>query len=142
MKHSYHPYDQIFFKKILNSIGIKSLLCKVSGGGKTYETPSECEVTQDAVLSPMLFSIYMCPFSQLAWSFRLGCQQYADDIQLYLTVVADWIPFLQLGRGLVSHGRMVKAKLTEVEFQYDGDFVAGERRMGVGFQLPARTSKA
>lgn len=37
--------------------------------------PLVCRAPRGTVLSPMLFHIYMCPFTQLVWSFELGCHQ-------------------------------------------------------------------
>lgn len=43
-------------------------------------------IPQGVILSLMLFNIYTHPLSQLVWSFRLGCHQYVDDIQLNLLI--------------------------------------------------------
>lgn len=36
------------------------------------------------VLSPVLLNVYMCPLTQWAQRFGLGCCQYSDDTQLHL----------------------------------------------------------
>ena len=54
------------------------------GEEKSRQYPLQCGVPQGAILSPMLFNVYMRPLTWLLQSFGLGCHQYADDTQLYL----------------------------------------------------------
>ena len=54
------------------------------GEEKSHQRPLQCGVPQGAILSPMLFNVYMHPLAQLVRGFGLGCHQYADDTQLYL----------------------------------------------------------
>lgn len=46
--------------------------------------PFVCRVPERTILFPMFLNIYMYPLARLVWRFGLGCQQYVDDIQLYL----------------------------------------------------------
>lgn len=41
-------------------------------------------ILHGAVLSLMLFNIYMHRLVHLIWGFGMGCHQYADDMQLHL----------------------------------------------------------
>ena len=54
------------------------------GEEKSRQHPLQCGVPQGAILSPMLFNVYMRPLAQLVRGFGLGCHQYTDDTQLYL----------------------------------------------------------
>uniref|UniRef100_A0A803TLI7 Reverse transcriptase domain-containing protein n=1 Tax=Anolis carolinensis TaxID=28377 RepID=A0A803TLI7_ANOCA len=47
-------------------------------------SPLLCGVPQGAILSPLLFNIYVRSLASLARSFGLDCYQYADDTQLLL----------------------------------------------------------
>uniref|UniRef100_A0A803TE10 Reverse transcriptase domain-containing protein n=1 Tax=Anolis carolinensis TaxID=28377 RepID=A0A803TE10_ANOCA len=47
-------------------------------------SPLLCGVPQGAILSPLLFNIYVRPLASLVRSFGLDCYQYADDTQLLL----------------------------------------------------------
>ena len=42
----------------------------------------------DSVLSPKFFNIYMKLMGEAVESFGVGCHQYADDTQLYLSFLS------------------------------------------------------
>lgn len=44
---------------------------------------------QGAILSPMLFNIYVMLLGAIIRGFGVRCHHYADDIQLYFSVTSD-----------------------------------------------------
>ena len=50
----------------------------------TFQSP--IGVPQGSVLGPILFSLYISPIAEIAASYGLSQQQYADDMQLYIAV--------------------------------------------------------
>lgn len=96
-----------------------------------------CGVPQGALLSPMLFSIDMSLFTQLAWSFRLGCHHYPDDSQLYLLLDGQPATTLQhLAEGLEAMVGWLKNRLrlspTKTEVLW---WEKGLQAWRLGFQL-------
>ena len=50
-------------------------------------------VSQGSVCRPILFSLYVSPIAEIASSYNLAQQQYADDTQLYVEVTCLNLPF-------------------------------------------------
>lgn len=76
------------------------------------------------MLSPMLFNIYMKLLSEVNRRLRICCHQYTNDIQLYLTLVADLREVVErLGCGLekmVDWTRMNKLRHNSNKQKYCG----------------------
>ena len=56
------------------------------GNSKSPTFQSPIGVPQGSVLGPILFSLYISPIAEIAASYGLSQQQYADDTQLYIAV--------------------------------------------------------
>ena len=69
-----------WLKSFLQGLGLRVAI----GESTSQHQTLSCEAPQGAILSLMLFNIYVHPLAQLIWSFRLGCHPYADDTQLFL----------------------------------------------------------
>ena len=56
-------------------------------------SPSPTGVPQGSVLGPIVFSFYVSLIAEIASSYNLTQQQYADDTQLYVAVTRLNLPF-------------------------------------------------
>ena len=75
------------------------------GSEKSHSRPLPCGVLQGLVLSPLLFNIYMKPLGEIIHHHRMRYHQYADDIQLYITIpgkVSDTVTALSQCLGAVG----------------------------------------
>lgn len=93
---TYHLADTAVFWVSLAVAYLISPQMGTEGGARrkdVHEAFTELWSTSRAVLSPVLFNIFMHPLTQLAYSFRLGCHQYTDDTKLYLLMgVGQMLP--------------------------------------------------
>ena len=62
------------------------ILCQSSGSPYPQFFLSPTGVSQGSAHGPIVFSIYVSPIAEIASSYNLEQQQYADDTQLYIVV--------------------------------------------------------
>ncbi len=93
----------------------------MSIGEHTY-TSMTCGVPQGSILSPLLFSLYMLPLSQIMRNNQIDSHSYADDTQIYLALSPnDYSPIDslcqcidQINSWMCQNFLQLKKKKTEV----------------------------
>jgi len=96
---------------------LESCQCVWVGQALSLSTLCHTSVPQGSVLGPILFLCYISPISFIANTFGVGIQQYADDTQLFASLLIS--KFLAKHNKLETLGQCIlhtsaKARLTSV----------------------------
>ena len=95
-----------------------------------------CGIPQGAILSLMLFNIYMKLLGDIIWRHGAGCYQYADDTQIYFsmppTTVSAKDSVSPLNECLEALMGWMRKNKTEAESRQDGGAYCQRLQPGFG----------